>query len=1225
MNYLIKILITLMFSAFIVFMYFNINHSYVGNFDWYIWYVIPLLLTYGIHKFITINSWKKELEFSLYWILWYFLLNLFILCLYFYHILWLEAYPVYNWIYLFFKIIWLSIIPLIIVFLSIAFWKKLLNIFKLDLNKNITSNKNSEYGFNFILSIWLGFFSFLFLLTILWLLVWYNLIIVLIILLFFTIYSFNEIKLLLKSFIKYRIKFENHDLKSSNLVKKIWLKLLTTEFLVIVIITILAVNLISIVRPFPIWWDDLGVYMNFPRQMANSASIDFLSGMYSWQVLTWIGFMIFEPVQAFFLNSIWWFLSVIIIILVLSDLLKSFWNKLKETFINIPLLISAIFISLPMVVFQQAKDMKVDEWLFFISVIVFYLIAKICSTSFYNSLAEDNLKDSEDVISNKKYITKIIFIIWILAWFAFSIKFTSLLLISAIIGTLFYLEIGFVWFLWYLSIFFAVFTKLGLWIYLNVSYPKENLLLVNNFSIISFILWIVLLSIWFYKHKKQVIYLFKYILIFILWILLAISPWIGKNIYQAYKSETNISLGVILSWKSDSFKVDYLKIYTKEELKEIKEKIQEDKQKEKDKARCIAWNEDLCRYFGYEKWINNFIKLPYNLTMQTNQWGEFTNIWWLFLALLPALLLFLNYRKKYYAYFIVLILFLELIIFFKAPNNLIEKEKLNNLDKNLIEEVFIKNPNILKDKIFNKDIYDINIDNYILYSDIEKFIKIERDSNNYKKEYDKVYNQVVHSFYNEIAWKVISNDETKKLKLINNNLLINEDYNKLKILRELYNKNYIFNSNITWFSNIEDKIIKKYWLEEKTKLLELWNENRTINQFITDNFSKIKLPFGYLIILALFLLPTIYFIFTLKNTKLNNLFKVNIIFSSFYIFLWTISAFWIVWYWILMYFSLLLMIAIALYNLSSYDELEEEMKLNTKFVWSLLIFTIFILYFLFSVYPYTFDNIKKAWYISFKTWDFTAEQAIFKYHPEYKNFIFNLNIDYSKIKKDLTLNITDILYPSKELANNEWVYRIGTFLKYYINNNNSRLYEDSLLKKFYYYIYDKNSIDNTIKNIKDLWIKHILVDLNAATIDKDPEHKLTNIYTNLLKVFTSDKLKLVDTDNTCLKVALEDYSKSKKTKEDLDRYISLSSVNINTYNSWKILTRTSKINNCINRISYIIYNNQVNKTDYKYLSWLFTEYNKFLNNKNNNLTEQQVISFISKRIKPWSKALFEIK
>jgi hypothetical protein len=36
-------------------------------------------------------------------------------------------------------------------------------------------------------------------------------------------------------------------------------------------------------------------------------------------------------------------------------------NSETKTLINIPLLLATIFISMPMVVFQQAKDMKIDE------------------------------------------------------------------------------------------------------------------------------------------------------------------------------------------------------------------------------------------------------------------------------------------------------------------------------------------------------------------------------------------------------------------------------------------------------------------------------------------------------------------------------------------------------------------------------------------------------------------------------------------------------------------------------------------------------------------------------------------------------------------------------------------------------------------------------------------------------------------------------------------------
>ena len=498
LNYLTKILIALLFSGLIAFFYYNINPEHIENFDWYIYYIIPILISYFIYKYLKNISGNKESIFKLPELLWYFLLNLFILSLMFFWISWGSDFTSSVGILLFFKIIWYSIIPALIIFISISFWRKLLKDIK------VLSDEKKDFIFNFILSLWLGFFSFIFLLTIIWLLWIYNLYSVSFILLLFIIYSRLEVKELFNWFLNYKIKFENHDIENNSLIKNIALKLLSTEFLFILVTIVLSINLISIVRPMPIGWDDLGVYMNFPRQMAHSWMIDFLSWMYSWQVFTGIGFMISEPTQAFFLNSVWWFLSFIVIILLVSDLLSDTKNKVK-TLINIPLLLATIFISMPMVVFQQAKDMKIDEGLFFISVIIFYLIVKIFKKSetktnlfdkifnkfkYNKQLSENkenslnNILDNNTFLTDKKVTLKILFIIWILAWFAFSLKFTSLLLISAIIWILFYTEIWFFGFLWYLWIYFALFTKANLWTYLNVSYPKENIELLNNFSII---------------------------------------------------------------------------------------------------------------------------------------------------------------------------------------------------------------------------------------------------------------------------------------------------------------------------------------------------------------------------------------------------------------------------------------------------------------------------------------------------------------------------------------------------------------------------------------------------------------------------------------------------------------------------------------------------------------------------------------------------------------------
>jgi hypothetical protein len=95
-------------------------------------------------------------------------------------------------------------------------------------------------------------------------------------------------------------------------------------------------------------------------------------------------------------------------------------------------------------------------------------------------------------------------------------------------------------------------------------------------------------------------------------VFIALIPWVGKNIVVSYP---DISIGTMLLGKSDSFQLDLEKIYTQDEITKIDEGIENRRISESG----TTADEDLGRYFGYEKGINNYIKLPWNLTMQTNQ------------------------------------------------------------------------------------------------------------------------------------------------------------------------------------------------------------------------------------------------------------------------------------------------------------------------------------------------------------------------------------------------------------------------------------------------------------------------------------------------------------------------------------------------------------------------------------------------------------------------------
>lgn len=1132
LSYLFKLLFLVLFSFIVIFTYYYKFSFHIESFQWYTWYIIIMMLVYFFYKWYNYILNKKELIFTPIKLFFFFLIQLFLLSVLFFTLNWSS----WNfWFTLFFNIIGYLFFPILFVFSFISFWKYLLWKIKWFSEETDT--------FKFLSSIWVWFFVFITLLTIFGFFGLYNLYAVFGILISMIWLSYKEFVWVCVWVLKYEIKVPDHSFSDpkSSIFSKINLYLLSSEFLFIVVSFLISINFISIVRPLPIGWDDLWVYMNFPNLMSASGYILNLWSIYTWQVFTGIWYMLSSGTQAFFLNNVWWVLSLLLIVLTFKDLLKSE----KNTFINIPLLAWVIFLAMPMIVFQQAKDMKLDPALFFFSGIALYMtyyiflkylwyknekniwwVSITTSKDSENETLEVTYKKEtknwfisyftkythiwEDIFSNKTYLIYL-FIIWILAWLAFSIKVISLLLISWIIWIIFYSKLWIAWFFSYLSIYIAIFTKWWLWSMMNVVYPKDDKDLINNVFIWWILLWI---SLFLYSINKYSLKSFKNFLVilwvFLVWVVSWILPWWVKNIYDTQK----ISVSSIISWKTDNFKIDYTKIYISEELKEIENKA-------KNTSITESWttaNEDFWRYFWYEKWVNNYLKLPYNLTMQVNQKWEFTDITYIFLALAP-LILFLSYKSVWFAIWTFAYLLFTFSLFF-IPS---------------------------------------------------------------------------------------------------------------------------------------------------------------VNNYFTNIFSNFNLPFWYIVIWIFFLIPFLYLIYSLNKDKHSVLFKMNLIFGVFYIFLWTISAFWVVWYWISMYYVLLFAFAIWIFYLSWYNKESEDKELFFKFFGSIVVLVIVSIYFFQSSFPHWFNNLKTSWYNNYKAWLQDNYTAIFDAHPDYFNVLVELNIkneketeivkniisstkneklksileqnnitklialnealkeigrienqdgnlDINKVKKEASKLRSKIykkvLYPEKDLKNDLWIYRIWTFLKYFIASNNSRLLEDSLIFSFDKYFYDESSIDIWVDRMKKIWVNYFLVDLNAATIDKDPSKNLTRRYENLLKTFTSKKLELVHSDSICLKIWLENYNKSEKTTDDLNTFKRFAWVNYESYTEdWKIVNRWEKQLDCYKEI--IEYVNEEGKIDENNYSYLLPIYNYL---KQNEIKSQdELVQFFQNYVWHWWMVLFRIK
>ena len=224
------------------------------------------------------------------------------------------------------------------------------------------------------------------------------------------------------------------------------------EFHITVISILLSTNLISVWRAFPIGWDDSGAYMNYPKLLSQSHDLLAFGKMYVWELYTSVGYILGSQSFAFLLNTFSGFVVIFLLVL----LFRTIFPKKTENY-DLGLFFSAILLSLPMTVFQLAKDMKLDYGLLALSIIAFSIFF-----SWYQN--HTNLK------ARAEY--KILFLVGLFLGFVFSLKLTSLLLIIMTFSLLFYSFLGIIGFLSFMGIFIGIFTLGNLWSMMNVVVPS---------------------------------------------------------------------------------------------------------------------------------------------------------------------------------------------------------------------------------------------------------------------------------------------------------------------------------------------------------------------------------------------------------------------------------------------------------------------------------------------------------------------------------------------------------------------------------------------------------------------------------------------------------------------------------------------------------------------------------------------------------------------------------
>ena len=393
-------------------------------------------------------------------------------------------------------------------------------------------------------------------------------------------------------------------------------------FLWISLFFMISSNISDLIRPMPIWWDDMWVYLNMPQRIAEDATV--LSGQWgqAYMLLTSIWYSLWPDYVwdnvAMFINWFWWILSIFAVYV----FTRRFFNE------KMALFTSTFYYFMPMITFQSALDMKMDPPLFF-----FMTTWALILLDKWNWI----LSKINDLIHRITLEDKIKWAIWwtILAT-AFLIKITTAMELFAIFAVLWYFIFNWKTSVWIIlietSIFLLLFSQI----------PEFSDLLKQSLSFLFLILWIFFISI--SKIKKHQLIHFKDISIsFWIWFLIIALPWFAFN----YNDSRSLSFWGITSWAfNEAIKIDYEKLLIDREWV--------------DKEYCTSTgsDEERWRYIWHNQpFFKKYFTLPWKNTMNSEIKWYYLDIWFLYLALIPWLFLLWIYKRFWKKEWAILILF----------------------------------------------------------------------------------------------------------------------------------------------------------------------------------------------------------------------------------------------------------------------------------------------------------------------------------------------------------------------------------------------------------------------------------------------------------------------------------------------------------------------------------------------------------------------------------------
>ena len=399
------------------------------------------------------------------------------------------------------------------------------------------------------------------------------------------------------------------------------------------LISLLALNYLTVIRAFPIGWDALGRYINFPRQMSLYGFI--IPGMFNaqWEYLTSLGFILFGYTSAFsatLAQTINWMSGAFAVfaIYVCTRLILGERSGL---------LAGLFYYSLPMVGHFSFMDMKTENALLF-----FGTVGVICVFEFLR----DRHRTQD---TGHRSILWWLFIAGIMLAAGFATKPTIIILafVAGIILT--FAMIGKVSGFGSVIISLAILAKFGaLSLYAITERLFGRLIEEAHWTgvPIVFVIGVLILLFPFIYPRLRLTRLRPYLLATLALVsgfLFFSAPWMVRNVALSGSIDPLITTSTLKP----------LIVYSETELTDNAPSNSRALPKElaidPKHSACVGTvrEEELDRYWGEEKGIMHYLKIPWDTALNLHQKGYYITLSPL-LIILPFLVLFPAFWKKKY-------------------------------------------------------------------------------------------------------------------------------------------------------------------------------------------------------------------------------------------------------------------------------------------------------------------------------------------------------------------------------------------------------------------------------------------------------------------------------------------------------------------------------------------------------------------------------------------------